>query len=89
MGFIVMVQTAPTDRGTITNSRSKQATYRINGPLEGRQTCVNKTKKQTGEQDQSPARRFKKTHLTPMHKGDAFGDLQRISHRISSLGLIP
>jgi hypothetical protein len=84
-----MVETAHVDRAPVSNSHSKQAAKRPTKLPKGRRACIAKTKKQTDNQDQSPTKNSKSTQLTPMRKGDAFGDLQRISRRIGSLELIP
>jgi hypothetical protein len=87
--YIVVVETAHADRGTITNHRGKQATKRPNAPQIGHHMYVATAEEQSGDQSLSLTKCFQSTHLTPMHKGDTFGDLCKIVHRIGSLGLIP
>jgi hypothetical protein len=89
MSFVVTVETAHMDRGAVINSHSKQAAKRPNKLLKGHRTCIAETKQQTDNQDQPMTKRSKSTHLTPMREGGAFGDLQRITRRTGSLGLVP
>jgi hypothetical protein len=66
-----MVGTAHADRGAVTNSHSKQDAKRPKGRQSHRMRIA-KTKKQTDDQDQSPAKSYESTHLTPMREGNAF-----------------
>jgi hypothetical protein len=75
VSFIVTVEMTFVDRGTVTNSHSKQAAKRPNKLMKGRRACIAKTKKQNDNQDQSLTKSSKSTHLTPMREGDAFGNL--------------
>jgi hypothetical protein len=51
VSFIVVVETARSDRGKVTNSHSKQAAKRPNKLLKGCWACIAKTKKQTDNLD--------------------------------------
>jgi hypothetical protein len=88
VSFIVAIETARADRGTVTNSHSKQAVKMPNGLLEGHQEDIDITKKQNGDQAPFLAKSSKTTHLTPTFEGNAFEDLRKINRRTDSLGLI-
>jgi hypothetical protein len=51
MSFVVMVETTHVNRGSVTNSHSKQAANRSNKLLKGHRAHIAKIKKQNDNQD--------------------------------------